>query len=442
MISSAMSAFPSTPQPTPEPPRLVPAPERPRSKGIIFFFLILLLGGAIWYFRPKQEDSSRNVSVTTIKAVRGSIESTRRLAGSITAARFANITVPILQAPDSGRGLTLTYLATNGSLVNEGELLAEIDAADMRDHLSDVEAQVSQFELDIRKRKTVQVAEMEALRQRIRVAKADLLKSKEDLKALDVRSAITQEVLKLAAEQAQAMYDQVLQELPLTEERQRAEMAVTMIDYERQLRHRNRHRHDLEHFRISSPLKGMVVLQTTNRNGELNQIRVGDMVAPGQPFIRVVDPNSMQLEANMNQTEVELVHLGQPATIHFDAFPDMAVSGQVRGVGALAVGSRRVNYYIRRIPVRVGIDRQDARVIPDLSASADIQTDTAEGLILPREAVTEAAGKPVVYVRQENGFAPREVEIAGANPTQVAVTGGLQEGDEIALAPHSVISPE
>src|SRR5215471_20646 len=436
-----MAAFPSSPQPSTEAPKLVPAPERPRSKGPIFFFLILFTAAAIWYFRPQQEKPSKTAAVSTIKPVRGAIESTRRIAGSVTAGRFANVTVPILQAPDSGRGLTLTYLASSGSLVNEGDLLAEIDAADMKDHLDDVEAQVNQFELDIKKRKTVQVAQMEAMLQRIRVAKAELLKSKEDLKALDVRSAISQEILKLAAEEAQATYDEVRQELPLMEEQQRADMAMTMLDYERQVRHRNRHRHDLAQFRISSPLKGMVVLQTTNRNGELNQIQIGDKVAPGQPFIRVVDPNSMQLEAMMSQTEADLIRLGQSATLRFDAFPDIVASGEVKGVGALAVGGRRVNFYIRRIPVRVGLNKQDPRVIPDLSASADIRTSSAEGLILPREAVTEADGKNVVYVRKEDGFTAREVEIGGENPTQVAVTGGLQEGEEIALNPHSVINP-
>jgi hypothetical protein len=80
-------------------------------------------------------------------------------------------------------------------------------------------------------------------------------------------------------------------------------------------------------------------------------------------------------------------------------------------------------------------------VIPDLSASADIRTSAAEGLIVPREAITEASGKPVVYVRQEGGFAAREVAIGGESPTQVAVTGGLQEGEEIAIDPHSVINP-
>jgi HlyD family secretion protein len=438
-----MSALANAPLPSPELPRLstVPAPPR-RSKGPIYFFVIVLIAGAAWYLRPQQEKTSKTAGVHTVRAVRGTIASTRRVAGSITASRFANIVVPVLQAPDTGRGLTLTYLAGSGGFVKEGELLAEIDGQDMKDHLDDVEAQVSQFDLDIKKKQSVQAAQMEAMLQRVRSARAELLKAKEDLKALAVKSAISQEVLKLSHEEAQAAYDEVVHELPLMEERQRADMAITLLDYQRQLRHRDRHRRDLANLRIKSPIDGMVVLQTSSRRGELNQIRVGDLVASGQPVMQVVDPGSMQLEAMMNQSEAELIRLGQSATLRFDAFPDIVLGGEVQYVGAMAIGGRRVNYQFRRIPVHVTIRKSDARVIPDLSASADIVTsDTAEGLVIPREAVTEASGKSVVYVRQETGFIAREVEISGENNTQFALASGLREGEEIALDPHSVILP-
>src|SRR5215471_14654245 len=189
-----MAAFPSSPQPSTEAPKLVPAPERPRSKGPIFFFLILFTATAIWYFRPKQEKPGKTVAVSTIKPVRGAIEAVRRIGGSITAGRFANITVPILQAPDTGRGMTLMHLAASGSLVKEGELLAEIDAQDMKDHLDDVEATLVQAELDIKKLKSVQAAQMEALQQKLRSTRGDLLKAREDLKSSEVRSAIVAEV--------------------------------------------------------------------------------------------------------------------------------------------------------------------------------------------------------------------------------------------------------
>jgi len=437
-----MAAAPS-PRPATGAPVLVPAPPpQPRSKTGIFILLIVMAAAAFWYFRPNQEKAAPRSAVPTMKALRGRIAGTRRIAGSIEAERFANITVPLLQAPETGRGMTLTYLASSGSLIKKGDVLVEIDAQDMRDHLDDVEAQVLQSELDIKKKKTVQIAQMEALRQKVRSARAEMLKAKEDLKAYDVKSAIQQEILKLAVEENTAAYEEVAAEVPLMEARLEADMNVSKIGYEQTVRHRDRHRHDIERTRVHSPIGGMVVLQTTTRNGELTQIQLGDRVYPGQPVMRVVDPQSMGLEALMSQTDAEMVKLGQRATVRFDAFPDIVIGGKVRGVGALAFSGRRTNYYVRRVAVRVALTGADSRVIPDLSASADVEVgNSAEGLIVPREAVSEESGKSVVYVRQEAGFEPREVEIGGESSTQVAVTNGLHEGEEVAVAPKSVIFP-
>jgi len=60
-----------------------------------------------------------------------------------------------------------------------------------------------------------------------------------------------------------------------------------------------------------------------------------------------------------------------------------------------------------------------------------------DGILLPREAVHEADGKNVVYVKQAGAFVPRAVEIGASNDTQVAVTSGVQAGDEVALEPPS-----
>jgi hypothetical protein len=152
--------------------------------------------------------------------------------------------------------------------------------------------------------------------------------------------------------------------------------------------------------------------------------------------MRVVDPDSMELDATMNQAESQMVHLGQRATVRFDAFPEIVIKGHVQSVGALALGGRRVNFNVRNVPVRLVLETVDPRVIPDLSASADVATsEPAGGLIVPREALSESGGKTIVYVRQGEGFVPREVEIAGVTNTQVAVASGIEEGAEIALQP-------
>jgi multidrug efflux pump subunit AcrA (membrane-fusion protein) len=375
-------------------------------------------------------------SVSTVRATHGTIQATRRLAGSISARRFMNIGAPVLQAPDQGRGLTLIFLAASGTRVKQGQIVAQIDAQDIQDHLVDVEANVSQAQLDIARRKAQLVAQMEGLHQRLRVAKAAWERARQDARATPVKNAITQETLRLAVEEYQEAYQEAIKQTPLTEERQLADIKLYELGYEHDERHRDRHLRDFRRCTIRSPMDGMVVMQTFYRGGQMKQFQVGDQLFPGQPFMRVVDPSSMELDATMNQAESRIVRLGQRAIVRFDAFPDIVVKGHVQAVGALATGGRRVNFNVRNVAVRLVLETVDSRVIPDLTASADVATAAlAAGLIVPREALGGSGGKTVVYVKQGDAFVPREVEIGGTTNTEAAVVSGIQEGEEIALQP-------
>jgi multidrug resistance efflux pump len=314
--------------------------------------------------------------------------------------------------------------------------VARIDDQAVRDHLDDVEAGLSQAALDIHRREAQLVYQMESLQQRLRVAKATLDKAEQDARAIPVRTSITQEQLRLAVDEAKEVYRDAQVQIPLTRERQEADLNLYRMNYQHEVRHRNHHLADRDRCTIKSPIGGMVVLQTVYRGGEPGQIQVGDQLSPGQPFMRVMDTESMQLDATMNQSEADLVRIGQQADLYFDAFPGLSLNGRVEAVGALAVGGRRLNYYVRRVPVRIAIEEKNTRVIPDLTASADIQVgEPVDGILLPREAVYETDGKNVVYVKQAGAFVPREVEIGASNNTQVAVTTGLQAGDEVAIEP-------
>ena len=424
-------------------PVLVPGqPEKPALRRFVFACLIVALAAAAWMFRPARRTAPAPVVIPTARAVRGTIEATRRLAGSIVARRFANIAAPILRAPDQGHGMTLTFLADSGARVKEGDVIAEFDTADVVDHIDDVKANVQQSALDIKRRKAVYIAQLESLRQRLRVCKATLEKARQDARAMEVKTPADQEYLRLALQEAQLEFDEVTRQIPLTDERQNADLMVYQLSYEFDVRHLERHLDDLRRCKVRSPMNGLVVMQTVYRGGQMNQIKVGDQLGPGQPFLRVVDPESMQLEADMSQAEAEMIRLGQAATVRFDAFPGIVIGGHVTNVGAMAYNQRRINYWVRQVRVRLALEGSDSRVIPDLTASADVVVaDPAEGVVVPREAVVETDGKPVVYVKHEGAFTPQEVEVAGATSTQVAVSRGIQEGDEVALHPAGGIVP-
>jgi HlyD family secretion protein len=440
-----MSASPNSPWipaegPLPIRTRPVKQPESP-PRWPVYVLLAVVVLAAAWVFRPRPQKTAAAPAVSTVRATRGVIQATRRLAGSISARRFMNIGAPVLQAPDQGRGLTLIFLAASGTRVKQGQLIAEIDAQDIQDHLVDVEASLSQAELDIARRKAQLVAQMEGLNQRLRVAKATWERAKQDARAIPASNTITQEILRLAVAEYQEAYQEAAKQVPLTEERQLSDLKLYELSYDHDARHRDRHLIDFRRCSIRSPIDGLVVMQTTYRGGQMNQIKVGDRLSPGQPFMRVVDPSSMQLDATMNQAESEIVRLGQRAIVRFDAFPEIVVKGHVQAVGALALGGRRVNFNVRNVAVRLALETVDPRVIPDLTASADVATaEPAGGLIVPREALSESGGKSIVYVKQGDSFVPREVEIAGTTNTHAAVVSGIQEGEEIALQPSLALA--
>jgi biotin carboxyl carrier protein len=374
--------------------------------------------------------------VLTVRAARGTLRETLRLAGSISAGRFANLAVPILQAPDTGRGLTLLFLVPSGSRVKRGQVIAEFDSQDIKDHLDDVEAALAQAQLDIVRRKAQLVAQMESLRQGLRVVKATLDDARQDARAAPVANPINREVLRLAVEEYQKAYDEAAKQLPLTEERQLADLKLYELSYDFELRHRERHHRDVSRCTVHAPMDGMVVMRSIYRGGEMNQIQNGDQLYPGQPFLRVVDPASMQLDAMMSQSETQQIRLGQRGIVRFDAFPEIVLQARVQSVGALAIGGRRLNYFVRTVPVRLTIETQDPRVIPDLSASADVATGPPTGgILVPREALSVTGGQSAVYVRQGETFVARNVDIGAENNTQAAVTSGLEEGQEVALQP-------
>jgi RND family efflux transporter MFP subunit len=333
--------------------------------------------------------------------------------------------------------MDLISLTPGGTRVKKDQVVATIDSQAMRDHLDDVEAQVSQNEMDLRKLRAQQVAEIEYVRQRARATRASLEQAKLNARAIPIKTPIDKELLQLQVEEADTTYREAERQIGLYLERHAAQSQVAALNRASIVRHRNRHLNDVAKCSIKAPIDGQVVMSPIYRNGEMGQVREGDQVTPGQLFMRVVDPSSMQLDATMNQAECDLLHIGQRATVRFDAYPDLVMNGKVEAVGSMAVSGRRTNYYVRRVPVRIAIDGTDPRLIPDLTASADVLVSAQDdALLVPREAIHEEGGKSVVYIKQDDGgFSPREVEISSLSNTYAAVASGLQGGEEIAVQP-------
>jgi HlyD family secretion protein len=156
-------------------------------------------------------------------------------------------------------------------------------------------------------------------------------------------------------------------------------------------------------------------------------------VAAGQPFVTIVDPSSMVLNALVNQVDAERLRLGMKATIRLDAYPDVQLPGTLTGIGAMSKTSTFRASYVGEIPVRLKIEKSDVRVIPDLTGSAEIVMNAeTTSVVAPRSAVFDDNGAPVVFVQKGEIWEKKKVDLGLSSFTHVAIKSGLQKGDIIA----------
>ncbi|MEG6586657.1 HlyD family secretion protein [Dendrosporobacter sp. 1207_IL3150] len=130
----------------------------------------------------------------------------------------------------------------------------------------------------------------------------------------------------------------------------------------------------LDNATIISPISGTVALRSVN---------VGESVTMGQTIFNVVDSSDVWVAANIDETYIGKVHVGQSVEFTIDAFPNKKLKGEVREVGA-ATGSQfsllptentSGNYtkVTQKLPVKITVSETgDTELKPGMSAVINI----------------------------------------------------------------------
>src|SRR5215471_5245481 len=444
--------LPSQPGPTVVPPKLVHPPRPKRTAIWVSVVLVLLLTGVAYYYKTQYDAKvaakGSIASVSTVVVGVGDVTATIRVNGTVNGQNFAALLAPRIlgsrgnfnRGGDSGGGgmadfnLVLMKLAKPGVRVKTGEVVAEFDPQNQLQRLDDYKDSAIQLDNTVKKMLTNLAAVKEAHDQSVRSAKADAAKAKLDLQTADVRSAIDAEKYKLSVEETDASYKQLVAESALVKESQRAQIRSSELNRDQSKIEMARAEANVQKMTMKSPMDGIVVMQSIVRNGEFGQIREGDQVQAGQPFVQIVDPSSMVLNASVNQVDAERLRLGMKATVRMDAYPDIELPGTLVGIGAMAKASTFRARYVGEIPVRIKLEKTDPRVIPDLTGSAEIVLNWERNtMVAPRAAVFAEEGGSYVFVQGPEGWIKKKVELGMPSFTMVAIRSGLQQGDVVAL---------
>jgi hypothetical protein len=87
--------------------------------------------------------------------------------------------------------------------------------------------------------------------------------------------------------------------------------------------------------------------------------------------MQVVDPSVMQVRVLANQQDFLGLHIGQPARVHLDAYPELVFSGKVEEMAPIG-RSGDFSSTLRTFTVIFSLAGNDAKLMPDLSAAVDV----------------------------------------------------------------------
>lgn len=215
-------------------------------------------------------------------------------------------------------------------------------------------------------------------------------------------------------------------------------------------------REDLQRTTIVAPMSGRIV-QKNAEEGEV--VITGTMNNPGSVIAVLADLSEVLVEADVGETEVVKVKIGQPADIRVDAIPEGVFKGSVVEIGSSAAQRAGVSTGIRYFTVKVAIASPDERLRPGMTAQVDIITEARKSaLAVPVQSVVErteeeltkgrrrsAAGDSeakkdkYVFVVSDGEARPLKVATGISNATHVAILSGLKGEEKIVTGPFRTL---
>lgn len=200
-------------------------------------------------------------------------------------------------------------------------------------------------------------------------------------------------------------------------------------------------REALQETTILAPASGTVSLFSTFRGGQRRPWREGDQVSSGTPLGTISGSEDLSAWCRIKENSIAALRKGQEAEIEFAAVPGHIFKGEVSTVGTVAREvwvwedpTAEANERVFDVVVKVAQDRP-GELKPGLNARVRIVVQRLpDVLFLPLDAVFERGGKSLAYVKQRDGFTPREIETGERNDVAVVVRSGLSEGEAVALS--------
>ncbi len=412
-----------------------------KKKTLIYLLLGLLGMGALWVFAGKEPTKTpEKIPFKTAQVIQGNLV----VKISATGVVEPNFQVEV-KSKASGEVLKFKY--EEGDRIKKGQLLLQLDKSDEIRSVARSKADVASATAKLNKAKTALLSQetkyqtnLKSAQSQVQEAEANLeesedkLKRQEDLfqKKFASREAlqgaqtafkVNQENLIQARSSLQAAKDTIYDievkkhEIDLARaEVQRAKIALAES------------KERLDETEIFAPISG-VLIEKLVEQGQIISSGISN-VSGGTTLANLADLSRLFIIADVDETDIGSIQIGQQVKITADAYPGRTFPGKVQRISPKG----QVENSITIFKVKIEIKGKGKGILkPMMTANVDIISKELKSVLyLPREAIRVEKSKKYAAILVNNE--PQEVPVTTGvrNPIHVQILSGL-EADQTVL---------
>jgi cobalt-zinc-cadmium efflux system membrane fusion protein len=158
-------------------------------------------------------------------------------------------------------------------------------------------------------------------------------------------------------------------------------------------------------------------------------------VAPGEfrndtaaPVLTVADLSTVWVAADVPESAIRLIGIGEPVSIQLPAFPGRTFNGRVTRIGDL------VDPQTRTIKVRAELKNPDGRLRPEMSATVRHSHGTKPSVVIPNAALFQQQDRTTLFRERKPGeYEEVAVTVIWQDERRAAIGTGLQPGDRVVV---------
>jgi RND family efflux transporter MFP subunit len=402
-----------------------------RKRWLPIMIALLVIGGPIaWYKWPSTASAAEASLTAPVK--QGDFKVVVTTTGELRARKFVQVTGPTGAQSVNVYQTKIASIVPEGSLVKEGDVIAELDKAPAATKLADVTLNLQKAQADFTTAQLDSTLNLAQSREDVRTAEYLLEEKKLAKEQAKYEAPTIKRQAEIDYEKAQRAWEQSKRNLVTKTKQAVAKMSSVGADLGRQQNQLTNIQSVLAGFTIKAPAPGMVIY-VREWNGKKKG--VGSQWNAWENTVATLpDLTQMESQTYINEVDVRKIAVGQKVQISLDADPTKKLQGTVTHIAN--VGEQKPNQDSKVFEVKIEVARADTTLRPGMTTANAIETASIPNVLsIPLEAVVTEGGYQYAYKKDGSRIVKQMIETGAMNDNEIVVKRGLSKDRLVLLTP-------